>query len=60
MGKYSTLFYFVDNTKKSEENNFYLFEDFIEKTDQFLNSFFKDDELKVDDKVLIKILEACK
>jgi hypothetical protein len=60
MGKYSTLFYILDNTTKSEETTFYHFEDFVEKTDQFLNSFFKDKELKVDDKMVIKILEACK
>jgi hypothetical protein len=60
MGKSSTLFYIVNNTSLSDKAEVFSLEDFAENTDQFLSSFFNEFEFEVNDKVVDRILEACR
>jgi hypothetical protein len=60
MVKCSTLIYILDNTKEKTENCLQPLENFMDSTDEFLNSLFNSIEFEVDEKAISSILEKIK
>jgi hypothetical protein len=60
MGKCSTFLYVIDSKPGSNNSYFNNLEGFIEESDQFLSSFFKEKEFTVDDNLVNKILSVLK